>query len=120
MSNTSPNILIQHDNGVMVVELLNEEILEEPTINSIADSLFNVIMENPGVRMALSFKQVKHFSSSALGMLIRLNKRIEQASGELCLTEIRPSLMEIFIITKLNKLFTICETRAEALKTLKS
>ena len=48
-------------------------------------------------------------------MLINVNTRIKQQSGQLRLSNIRPQIMEVFEITKLNKLFKILPTRAEAL-----
>jgi anti-sigma B factor antagonist len=97
----------RQENGVTVVELLDEEVLDEMTIADIAESLFTVVDEHPGLRLVLSFRNVKHLSSMALGTLIRLNKRVEEVGGTLKLCEIRQSLYEIFVITKLNKLFEI-------------
>lgn len=115
MANQAPKIVVSRDGEVTIVELLDEEILEEVTINLVSDSLFSVVMENPGLKLLLCFSRVKHFSSSALGMLIRLNKRVEENGGQLKLCRIQPALYEIFVITKLNKLFDIYQEKNEAL-----
>ena len=107
-------IACHQENGVTIVELLDEEILDEMTIGDIAESLFTVVDEHPNIKLALSFKRVKHLSSMALGTLIRLNKRVEETGGQLKLCEIRQSLYEIFVITKLNKLFEIYPTQEMA------
>ena len=105
--------VIQKD-GVTIVDLLDEEILDEATISTIANSLFSVVEDNSPVKMLLSFSKVKHLSSMALGTLIRLNKRAEENGGTLKLCEIRSSLYEIFVITKLNKLFDIYDSKTTA------
>ncbi len=108
-------IQVRHHNGLTLVELLDEEILDESTIAAIAETLFAVVEDNAPVRMVLSFSRVKHLSSMALGTLIRLCKRVEESGGSLKLCNIRAALLEIFVITKLNKLFDICDTEEMAI-----
>ena len=110
-----PKIEVSHEGAVTVVELLDEEILEEGTINTVADSLFAVVADNPGIKLLLSFERVRHLSSSALGTLIRLNQRVEKSNGMLKICHLRKSLLEIFKITKLNRLFDIYNDKAAAL-----
>ena len=115
MENYQTRIKVRKEGAITVVELLNEEILDESTISDIADSLFGVVEENSPIQMVLSFRKVKHLSSMALGTLIRLNKRVEERGGWLKLCDIRASLYEIFVITKLNKLFEIYDSEETAL-----
>ena len=114
MENEHARVEIKQEGDVMILELLDHEILDEITINDIADTLFAVVAENNPVKMVLSFAQVKHLSSMALGTLIRLNKRIEEGGGVLKLCAIAEPLYEIFVITKLNKLFAIHPSVDEA------
>ena len=109
-----PNIEIVRQENVNIVNLLNEEILDEAIITEISDSLFAFVAENPAANILLHFGQVKHLSSSALGMLIRLNKAIGNSKGTLKLCNIASSLMEIFVITRLNNVFEIYEQETEA------
>ena len=97
--------------AITVVELLDEDVLEEHVINEITEELFSVVVDGVRIRLVLSFARVKHLSSSALGALIRLNKRVAEVDGQLKLCDINPSLHEVFVITKLNKLFDICDTK---------
>ena len=53
--------------------------------------------------------------AAALGMLINANKRVKEKNGQLRLTNIKPNIYEVFVITKLNKLFRILGTRTEGL-----
>lgn len=103
--NYGPRVEISHEGRIVVAELQDEEILEEAIINEVADSLFSVVADTPQIKLLLSFEKVKYLSSSALGMLIRLNKRVEENGGTLKLCQLRKSLYEIFAITKLDRLF---------------
>lgn len=120
MENKGPRIEVKQDGDITVVYLLDKEVLEEHIINDIAESLFAVVSQRSPIKLVVSFKNVKHLSSSALGTLIRLNKQVESDSGTLALCDLMPSLYEIFIITKLNKLFGIYDTQAMAMSSLKA
>lgn len=115
MKDYGPSIEVNREGPIAVVKLLDEEILEEGIINTIAESLFSLVADNPDVKLLLNFTNVKHLSSSALGTLIRLNKRVEEQNGTLKLCELRKSLYEIFVITKLNRLFEIYDEKETAL-----
>ena len=116
MENYHARVELRQEGDITILELMDKEILDETTINEIADSLFTVVAERSPVKMVLSFAKVKHLSSMALGTLIRLNKRVEEGGGELKLCTIIKSLYEVFVITKLNKLFAIYDTEEKALE----
>lgn len=100
-------INVKKSNGVIVVELLDEQILDELLIDRITTDIFDVIEKNKPVNMLLSFANVRYLSSSMLGVLIRLSKRATESGGTLKLCCIKPSLYEMFVITKLTRLFDI-------------
>jgi anti-sigma B factor antagonist len=79
-----------------------------------------MIDEREGPKLLLDFSNVDHLSSAALGMLINVNNRIRQKNGQLRLASIKPQIFEVFVITKLNKLFRILPTRTEALSSFSS
>ena len=110
-----PKIAIKNEGSISVLELLAEEILDESTISDISESLFSILEEQSTEHMILSFIRVKHLSSMALGMLIRLNKKVEERGGLFKLCDIKPSLYEIFRITKLDKLLAIYDTCDQAI-----
>jgi anti-sigma B factor antagonist len=119
MEQKVPRLKASRAGDVAVVELVDKKILDEATISQIADQLYNLTAQNAIPRMVLDFINVAHMSSSALGMLITLHKRVREKGGELRLSGIQPAIMEVFVITRLNEIFTICPTRQAALDTLK-
>jgi len=66
--------------------------------------------KKPRPQMVISFSNVDHLSSSALGTLITINNKIRSRDGALRLANIDPQIYEVFVITKLNKLFSIHDT----------
>jgi len=100
---------------VRIVEFTNSKILDEANIADIGATLNTLIDERPQPKLLLDFATVEHLSSAALGMLINVNNRVKQKNGQLRLANIGPHILEVFVITKLNKLFRIATTRTEAL-----
>lgn len=115
MAETIPPVAVTNQKDVRVVEFTNNRILDEANIADIGQSLNSLIDEQANPKLLLDFASVDHLSSAALGMLINANKRIREKNGQLRLANIKPQIFEVFVITKLNKLFKILTTREEAL-----
>jgi anti-sigma B factor antagonist len=108
MSNQPRRRLIIEDIGdVAVVQFVDKKILDEQNIQMIGDDLFRLVDELGRRKILLNFANVEFMSSAALGKLIRLHQRLQQAGGKLVLCGISTSIMEIFVITKLDKMLTI-------------
>lgn len=117
MAETIPPISVTRHKEVRIVEFTNNRILDEANIAEIGATLGALIDETENPKLLLDFAGVDHLSSAALGMLINANNRIRERNGQLRLTNIKPQIMEVFVITKLNNLFRIHPGRAEALAT---
>ena len=115
MAETIPPISVTRQKDVRIVEFTNNRILDEANIADIGTTLGALIEETDNPKLLLDFMSVDHLSSAALGMLINANNKIREKSGQLRLTNIKPQILEVFVITKLNKLFRILPSRAEAL-----
>jgi anti-sigma B factor antagonist len=116
MAEQMPPVAVSQEKGdIRVVEFTNNKILDEANIDAIQKTLNALVDEMNPPRLLLDFATVDHLSSAALGALININNRVRQKNGELRMTNIKPQILEVFVITKLNKLFKIMPTRAEAL-----
>ena len=108
MAETIPPLSVSEEKGIRVVEFTNSKILDEANIAEIGNTLNVLIDETENPRLLLDFSTVDHLSSAALG-------KVRQKNGQLRLANIKPSIYEVFVITKLNKLFRILPTKTEAL-----
>ena len=114
MSETTPPVSVVNVKDVRIVEFTNNKILDEANIADIGATLNALIDERAQPKLLLDFANVEHLSSAALGMLINVNNRVKQKNGQLRLANIQPQIYDVFVITKLNKLFRILSTRNEA------
>ena len=115
MTDNRSHLKVRKASGVSVVEFADRKILEEISIAEIGDELSLLVSSSPGVQLLVSFKDVEHLSSAALGMLINLNKSVAEKSGHLKLADITPQIFEVFKITRLNKLFHIYDSADQAM-----
>ncbi len=116
MSADTSRIRVTDLNGVMRVEFVDRDILDEAAIRQINTELIKRVEAAAAPCMLISFRGVEHLSSAALGTLITINSLSKKRGGQLRLSDIKPSIMEVFTITKLNKLFHISDTTEKALE----
>jgi len=109
---------VEHAGSVIVVELKDRKILDEISIMQIGEQLNALVVETEAPKMVIDFTNVAHMSSSALGVLITLHKRVREKRGRLQLCCIQSAIYEIFVITRLNEIFEICQSRQEALDSM--
>ncbi|MBX3375943.1 MAG: STAS domain-containing protein [Phycisphaeraceae bacterium] len=119
MATEASRLRVKKVGDVTQVEFIDRNILDEANIQLIGEEITSIIEASPRPKLLISFTNVDHLSSAALGTLITVNNRVKQASGQLRLSDIDPQIYEVFVITKLNKLFEIHETAADALKSFK-
>jgi len=115
MAADQPHVKVRDSGGIKVVEFTDRKILEELSIHEIGEELSRVVDGASSLKMLLSFQNVDHLSSAALGMLINLNKQVSAKGGQLKLSDISAPIFEVFKITRLNRLFNIYPTVADAI-----
>lgn len=102
--------------GVMLVSFVDKKLLDEQNILTVREQLYSLI-EEQGVRyMALNFSNVEFASSAFLGALFTTHKKIQAHGGKLVLYGISKDLLEVFEITKLNRLLNIRKDEMDALQ----
>jgi anti-sigma B factor antagonist len=109
---------IEEINDVTIARFIDKKILDEGNIQIIGNQLFGMIDTDGRRKIVLDFTNVEYLSSAALGQLITLEKKVKAAKGKLRLCNIRPDIYEVFVITRLNKLFDIRDTQEQALEGL--
>jgi anti-sigma B factor antagonist len=119
MAAKESRLLIQRDQEITRIEFLDRNILEEANIQQIGDEIAQIIDQSANPKILISFENVEHLSSAALGTLITVNNKVRQKGGQLRLSNIDPQIYEVFVITKLNKLFQIYDDVDKAARSFK-
>jgi len=101
---------------VTVARFIDKKILDETNIQVIGNQMFALVEDDGRRKVLLDFSNVEYLSSAALGKLIVMDKKLKAAQGKLLMCALRAEILEVFKITKLDKLFTIFDSREQALE----
>ena len=72
-------------------------------------------VERGAKRILVDFTDTGYVDSSGLGALVSLSKRLRETGGSLRLAALNEDLRTLFELTRLDTLFKLYDTRAEAL-----
>lgn len=115
MSAQESRLRIRKQDQITIVEFVDRNILDEANISQIGEEIGGLVNEDPSPRLLISFANVDHLSSAALGALITINSKIKGKDGQLRLADINDQIIEVFRITRLDRLFQIHSSAREAL-----
>lgn len=110
------SIKIQDRGPVVMVTFVQTRILDEQAIRAFGKEFSKLTTEAAADRkLLLNFEGVNFMSSAMLGQIMALNKQCKADNVKLKLCGICPQVMEVFSITKLNKILDIHPDEATAL-----
>ncbi|MEM8666481.1 MAG: STAS domain-containing protein [Planctomycetota bacterium] len=108
-------ITTQTKGEVLVIGFTDTKILDSQRIDQVGKELQDSIPQAIQKKMLLNFNGVSFMSSAMITKLVMLNKTCKAQDIVLKFCEVSPNVLEVFKITKLNKLFDIQDTEEKAL-----
>lgn len=118
MPASSSHISVRKTDGVIRVDFVDRNILDELNIHQINVELLKVVEAEFRPKIVIVFQNVEHLSSAAFGVLVGLKNRMDSRDGQLRLCEIKPKIREAFAITKLDRILPIHDTFDAAVKSM--
>ena len=107
------SIDIKDNNGVSVVYITGDmDINSSPAIKKECEKIIATNKSN----ILINFQDMQYIDSSGLATIVSFFKIIKVNGGKLMLCSLSEKVMKLFIITRLDKLFTIIDTEEQALK----
>lgn len=108
-------ITTQMHEEVLLVGFTDSKILDGQRIEQVGRELQESISEAGHKKLLVNFRGVSFMSSAMITKLVMMNKGCKAQGVALKFCEVSPNVMEVFKITKLNKLFDIQEGEEKAL-----
>lgn len=104
-------------NGTTVVTFVDRKLDKNDMakIQELGDELYALVEQDGLTALVLDCQTVEFWSSSVLNKLIALDKKAKGKRGKVRLCNLKPEIQEMFVITRLNQLFDIRDTVADAL-----
>ncbi len=110
-----PGLLIHQIRDVTVVNFNETSILDAMQVEQIGTQLDDLVEKQARQKILLDFSNVRLLSSSALGVLVTLQKKARQIKGRAVICGLRPELRKVFKITSLDKLFDFYDDESSGL-----
>ena len=103
--------------GMQVVTFKDRLLFDDRTVREVSDQI-GAALPNDGkpIRVVLDFTGVDLISSSLLGKLILLQRRVDGTGGKLRLCELSPVIQQVFRTANLDRLFSIDRDQRAALE----
>ena len=101
---------------VTVVNFLTSQVLDEFNVQQLGQELNDLVDKQNMIRLVINFSKIKFLSSAVLGKMISLNKKVAAQKGHMAFCNINPDIMQVFKITRLDKLIAIYDDEDEAVK----
>jgi anti-sigma B factor antagonist len=109
-SMASSHISVRKTDNLIRIDFIDRNILDELNIHQIGEEILKVVESEFRPKVVVVFKNVEHMSSAAFGTLMKVNERVKARDGQLRLCQITPRIHEAFVMTKLNRIFSISDT----------
>lgn len=106
-------IEVSQNDDVSRVRFVDHKLIDPTQIQEMGEEL-NSLVSDDNPKLLLSFPNVEFLSSGALNKLIIVNNKVKGQGGSLKLCDLRPEILEVFSITRLNKLFDIYDDEDSA------
>jgi anti-sigma B factor antagonist len=115
MIKTEHRLDVSDVGDVSVARFRDTKIMEDPGIQEIGRELFDLVDRDNRKKVLLDFSAVSFMSSAALGKLVTLYKKSHSNGSDLKLCGIRPEIIDIFAVTRLDRLFDIRTDESDGL-----
>ncbi|MHC4983603.1 MAG: STAS domain-containing protein [Planctomycetota bacterium] len=108
--------MISKVQGVTVAGVHVASLIDGPTIEGVAKGLYELVDRQACRKLIVDFGSVSSMASWMLGVLVNLNKKSREINGKVVLCGIRPKLMEVFKITRLDKILDFAKNESQAMR----
>jgi anti-anti-sigma factor len=102
-----PAYTVETYDSVVWFQILKDRWLDVNDIATLGDALMRQTDLVPKISLVLEVSKVTNMSSAMLGKLIALHKKIVRVKGRMCICGLSPSLLPLFKVTKLHKVFDL-------------
>ncbi len=108
-------ITLRTSGKVVVADFTRGELKDEREILRLLDRLGTLVEKRSGVNLLLNMANVTYISSSGLGALISLYKKVAKQTGALKICCPQPDVREVIEVMHLNKIIPVFDSEEEAI-----
>ena len=107
---------ITEENNIQIL-VLKGELIDKNQANDLLKNI-DELLESGKTKLVIDLSDLKYINSSGLNVLIQLLTKTRTNGGESVICNVSKKVNELLIITKLNTLFKVAESKEAALALL--
>jgi len=107
---------VSTEGKVHVVELTLPVVVDAAEFDRLNEAIEHATEGSAGGRWVLDLTQVQYIGSAMLGLMVNVRQRIKSGGGRLVLCGLSSHLAKALATCSLHTLFTITDTRADAVR----
>lgn len=104
MAPPSGHLIVQAYDGIVLVQITKDRLLDPPVIAAISTELMALLDRHAKPSVVLDMSQVAYISSAMVGKMIAFYKGVVGVKGRLAIGGVKPDLMPLFKITQIDRL----------------
>ena len=102
-------ITVKTDDDVSTVGFMISDLTDEENIELLGHELFTLVDQIGCRKMILNMDKVRYMTSSVLGKLISLHRKLHRSEGRLIICNIGEELDQILSASRLNQYFRLAD-----------
>jgi anti-anti-sigma factor len=119
MAQPSGFLIVQAYEGIVLVKITKDRVLDPPVIAAISAELTALLERYPKPSIILDMADVAYMSSAMVGKLVAFYKGVVGMKGRLAIGGVRESLMPLFKITQIDRLIKFYPDAQQAIMLFK-
>jgi len=121
MSRLQPDVEVTTVGDAQVFGFDRADLTDAAVIKAVGDRIYDQLKGAPEPKVVIDFGKVQRLSSAALGMVVALKKVIvEKNGGQIRIANVADNLMDIFKMTRIDRVVKMHGSTAEAVEAMRS
>jgi anti-sigma B factor antagonist len=112
---STEHLRLRFVNGVGIISFATPYLQSEDIIEKVGVEIFELADRWDFSKILLSFEGVRFVSSSMLGVVVKLHKKLAKTKGRVRLCSLTPSLRDVLRASQLDKLLEVFDDEVAAL-----
>ncbi|MCE5301643.1 MAG: STAS domain-containing protein [Planctomycetaceae bacterium] len=109
---------VRRDGDIVIIQIVKPQIIDDRVVKEVSDELGNVLGRVPKHHIVLNLSKVTGLSSSMLGTLVMLERRLLQRRRRLRLCNLNAEVRSVLIATKLHRVLLMADSESDAIRAI--
>lgn len=97
----------QTRDDILIIQVQDPRLVDDSVLEQLEKDIMELVDRSEEHRVIIDFAPVQFMSSSMLGKLVKIHKKCKEYKAKLKLSGVSSDILQVFKITKLDKLFDI-------------